>query len=89
MRFDVSAETVLPVPPSRALADFIRRDLWRNLRLQRGFRPAVRLTRVAAGTRVEAGGAVLCPKSAALNDRVAALLENPARRNLWISGVTR
>ena len=101
VRWDVAAETVLPetVSPETVLpetapnaarplrvAHQVRQDVWRALRRQRGFAPAVRAVQVPDGLAVRAGGRVAAPHDAArLNAVIAALLEMPTLRRRWLA----
>lgn len=90
-RFDLAVEARFPAVSRRLLASQIRQDLWRLLRGQRGFAPAVRVAREGAGLRVTAGGAVLVqpfPRRAA-EARIAALLASPHHRQRWIAQAGR
>ena len=100
VRWDVAAETVLPetVSPETApngarplrVAHQVRQDVWRALRRQRGFAPAVRAVRGPDGLAVRAGGRVAAPHDAArLNAVIAALLEMPALRRRWLASARR
>ena len=89
LRWDVAARTVLPpvLPPARPLrlAAQVRQDLWRALRRQRGFAPAVAVVPEGAGLRLCAGGRVdAAHDRAALEARIAALLADPGRRARWL-----
>lgn len=84
VRFDLAAETVLPGESGRRrLAHLVRQDLWRALRHLRGFAPAVRVRRVAAGLHVVAGGAVAGRVPPGTQARVESLLDDPRRRARW------
>lgn len=84
VRFDLVAETVLPdAVGRRRLAHLVRQDLWRMLRRLRGFAPAVRVRRVAAGLHVVAGGGVAGPVPPGAQARVAWLLDDPRHRARW------
>jgi hypothetical protein len=56
VRFDFSAQTMLPRCSKRRLATQIRQDMWRLLQNLRGFSPIVRVEEVGDMLRVTAGG---------------------------------
>lgn len=89
VRFDVVAKTVVPMCSSTRLAHQIRQDMWRALRNVRGFSPVVRLRPEEEGWLVEAGGRVLGRTPASLTDRITDLLEDPARRQRWVTHASR
>ncbi|PRY25056.1 hypothetical protein CLV78_102233 [Aliiruegeria haliotis] len=83
-RFDVAVATELPPGGRQRVASQIRQDLWRALQHQRGFSPVVEVTTIAGGLRVRAGGRVDGAFSrCALEGRIRAVLEDPARRDRW------
>lgn len=85
VRFDLWAETVLPVTGRRLrLAHMVRRDLWRLLRRLRGFAPAVRVARVAGGLELRAGGAVAGGIPQGAQAQIAAMLHDPGHRARWM-----
>ncbi|MEL7099527.1 MAG: hypothetical protein AAGM84_11920 [Pseudomonadota bacterium] len=83
-RFDVQASAHLPGARAVRLAHQVRQDLWRALQNVRGFSPVVRLEADGAGWHVTAGGRVMGRVPQGLAGRIAALLEDPARRARWI-----
>lgn len=87
VRFDLSAETVLPPARKGRLAQQIRQDLWRVLRHLRGFSPVVRIEEDGSHLKVRAGGSVAArtfPKQQA-EAQIAALLDSPAHRARWLA----
>ncbi|MGH1356839.1 MAG: hypothetical protein ACRBBS_17440 [Thalassovita sp.] len=58
VRFDLSAQVVLPRCGKRRLATQIRQDMWRLLQNLRGFSPVVRVEDDGEMLRVTAGGQV-------------------------------
>ncbi|MCT4556976.1 MAG: hypothetical protein N4A61_02840 [Pelagimonas sp.] len=56
VRFDVSAQVMLPRCSKRRLAMQIRQDMWRLLQNLRGFSPIVRVEDAGDMLRVTAGG---------------------------------
>lgn len=89
VRFDVSAETLLPSAAPLRIAHQVRQDLWRALQRLRGFAPVVAVTPVDAGLRVVAGGAVdgaIPPGTSAL---IADLLTHPGNRARWLAHARR
>ena len=92
LAFDVVVERRLPMAPlsREALAQQIRQDVWRALRDQPGFSPVVEVTREDAGLTVRAGGTVAAAHPRArLEERVAAVLDDPARRARWCAHAGR
>ncbi|WP_093119599.1 hypothetical protein [Salinihabitans flavidus] len=90
VRFDLAVETVFPRVGRLRLARQIRQDMWRELQGLRGFAPAVRVTDEGGTLRVTAGGAVQAPfASKAVEERLAALLADPARRARWCTHAAR
>jgi hypothetical protein len=82
----VAVETRLPDAGRARVAVQVRQDLWRALRHQKGFQPAVRVVREAGGLTLCAGGAVAAPHDRrALEERIAALLAEPRHRARWVS----
>jgi hypothetical protein len=82
--WDVAAETRLPDAGRLRVAHQVRQDLWRALRRQRGFAPAVRVARDGAGLSVRAGGRVAAPHDRArLEAEIARVLSAPAHRARW------
>ena len=84
VRFDVAAETVVPVGSRRRLAQQVRQDLWRLLQDVRGFQPVVRVTREQGTCRILAGGRITgrFPK-ARIEAEIADLLASPQHRDRW------
>ena len=84
VRFDVSAETVVPDGSRRRLAQQVRQDLWRRLQDVRGFQPVVRVTREHGACRIVAGGRIegRFPK-AGIEAEIADLLASPQHRDRW------
>ncbi|MGR3678014.1 MAG: hypothetical protein ACU0AZ_08520 [Paracoccaceae bacterium] len=82
-RFDVSAETVLPLGDPLLLAHQIRQDMWRALQNLRGFSPVVRIDVGEAEVQVIAGGRVSGRVPATTVGRIAEVLETPANRQRW------
>lgn len=58
VRFDFSAQVMLPCCGKRRLATQIRQDMWRLLQNLRGFSPVVRIEEAGTQLRVTAGGSV-------------------------------
>lgn len=85
-RFDVSAETILPIGNRARLAHQIRQDMWRRLQKLRGFAPVVQVTKQPCGAvHVKAGGALDGhPAPAQCNAEIATLLEAPELRARWV-----
>ncbi len=83
-RFDVAAETVLPVADPQRLAHQIRQDMWRALQKVRGFSPAVEVTAAKNEMQIRAGGRVAGAVAPVIANRIAEVLENPANRSRWI-----
>lgn len=85
-RFDLSAEASFPPLRRLPLAQMVRQDMWRRLRVLRGFSPVVEVTRTDTGLRLRAGGSVTgrFPKAHA-EARIAALLHDPAHRARWLA----
>lgn len=86
VRFDVLAETVLPLAGRLRVAQQIRQDLWRALQRQRGFSPVVEVSEAADGLVVRAGGRVLAARfdRARLAARIADVLEDGTNRRRWV-----
>ena len=85
-RFDVVAETRMPMARRGRLAGQIRQDLWRALRHQRGFSPVVEITGRAGALAVRAGGRVSVRPfdRAGLEARISELLADRACRARWL-----
>lgn len=56
VRFDFSAQVMLPRCAKRRLASQIRQDMWRLLQNLRGFSPIVRVEDAGEQLRITAGG---------------------------------
>lgn len=86
VRFDVAAETVLPVVARQRLAQQIRQDLWRALQHLRGFSPVVRVEAREGALRVTAGGRCAGAfHQAHVQARIASVLEDPQKRQRWLN----
>ena len=84
VRFDLSAQTVLPDGARLKVAHQVRQDMWRALQGLKGFSPVVQVARTAAGLEVTAGGQVSGPVPRAHAEaQIADLLENPKNRARW------
>lgn len=83
-RFDVQAETELPMADPLRLAHQVRQDMWRALQNMRGFSPVVRVETRAEDVKITAGGRVegRVPKNTA--DSIAAVLNDPGNRARWL-----
>ena len=70
----------------RRLARAVRQDMWRALQKLRGFAPAVRVTPVAGGVEVVAGGQVEPRWPRALTEaQLSEVLTDPARQARWLT----
>lgn len=78
VRFDVRAETLLPAGSALRLAHQIRQDVWRALRMVRGFSPAVHLRAQAGGWHVTAGGRLSALGSGSESGPGTGLVSGPA-----------
>lgn len=86
-RFDVVAQTTLPLARKGRLAQQIRQDLWRALQDLRGFSPVVEITEQAGELCIRAGGRVNSrsfPKQK-LEAQIAALLDSCGHRQRWVN----
>ncbi|MEO3415618.1 hypothetical protein AAFO92_13255 [Roseovarius sp. CAU 1744] len=85
VRFDLAVSTTLQGGSRLRIARQVRQDVWRALSNLRGFAPAVRVTRIASGLEVTAGGQVAgrFPREQA-EARIDAVLNDPANRARWI-----
>jgi hypothetical protein len=83
-RFDVSASTTLPSGHAVRVATQIRQDMWRALQNVRGFSPVVQVNEGQGRLDVQAGGRVVGHASAALIERIEAVLEHPQNRARWL-----
>lgn len=88
-RFDIWADTVLPLADPLRLAHQIRQDMWRALQKVRGFSPVVRITADTAQVHIRAGGRIDGVVPARASGRIADVLENPVNRDRWIRHATR
>ncbi|MEM9550547.1 MAG: hypothetical protein AAGA05_05195 [Pseudomonadota bacterium] len=88
-RFDLSAETQLPLADMLSMAHQIRQDVWRVLQRVRGFSPVIHILRDGAGLHVLAGGRAHAPIPANAPMRVQAVLNDPANRSRWIAHANR
>lgn len=85
IRWDVVAETVLGDGRRLRVAHQIRQDLWRALRGQRGFSPAVAVFRRSGGLFIRAGGQVDAPfDRVKANAQILSVLESPSNRARWL-----
>ena len=84
VRFDVMAETTLPIGDPLRVAQQIRQDLWRDLQKLRGFSPVVTVMQGQDFLHIAAGGACsgTFPKARA-EEQLKSLLENPKKRERW------
>ncbi|SNR55601.1 hypothetical protein [Puniceibacterium sediminis] len=83
-QFDVRASTRLPRLRASRLARQIRQDIWRELQGLRGFSPVVQIVEEDAGMTVYAGGQLMAgPVPNGTQQRIQALLDDPARRARW------
>ncbi|MEL6206158.1 MAG: hypothetical protein AAFR47_12740 [Pseudomonadota bacterium] len=96
VQWDVAAETTLPaeghLPEAGRLlvASQVRQDLWRALRRQRGFSPAVRVAPEGADLAVRAGGRIDAVfDRSRLEVRIAGVLSDSADRARWIRNARR
>lgn len=83
-RWDVAGRGHLPGGRPERLAHQIRQDLWRALRMVRGFSPTVRLEPAQGGWAVTAGGRVVGPVPHSAEERIADLLNDPGHRTRWL-----
>ncbi|MCV6823778.1 MULTISPECIES: hypothetical protein [Halocynthiibacter] len=84
-RFDIAAETELPMMARGRLAQQIRQDIWRALQGLRGFRPVVRIREEGGALMVTAGGRLDDARVATPVhiERLNAVLNDPANRSRW------
>ncbi|ALG91138.1 MULTISPECIES: hypothetical protein [Actibacterium] len=90
-RFDVMAQTAMPLARKGRLAQQIRQDLWRALRRLRGFTPVVRVEEDGAHLLVRAGGEIRArtfPR-AQTQATIEAVLNCPANRARWLANARR
>ena len=87
-RFDVAAETHLPMAGRLRVAQQIRQDMWRAIQRQRGFSPVVEVTSGPSGLVVRAGGRIDAVPfdRARLEARISGVLEAPENRARWMRG---
>ncbi len=88
-RFDVEAQTHLPLHAMQIsklrVAQQVRQDLWRMLQNQRGFSPVVEVCNVGDALTIRAGGQCDRPvHRETLENRIAELLEDSAKRARWL-----
>lgn len=83
-RFDIVAETVLPVADPARLARQIRQDIWRALQKVRGFSPVVEIATVDARLVIRAGGQLCGRPAQGLAAQISAVLEDPKNRARWL-----
>ncbi|WP_037254777.1 hypothetical protein [Roseobacter sp. SK209-2-6] len=83
-RFDVAAETTLPLARAGRVAHQVRQDLWRALQRVRGFSPVVEVCKTPSGLHVRAGGRLMGPVAPGLKEQIAAVLEDPEKRARWL-----
>ncbi len=84
-QFDIVASAAFPRVGRLRLAMQVRQDLWRMLQRVRGFSPVVTVEARDDGLWLRAGGRVSGTAPAGrLNDRIAAMLGDPAHRARWI-----
>lgn len=88
-RFDVSAETVLPLADPLRLAHQIRQDMWRALQRVRGFSPVVRLEHTGAALQVTAGGRLAGRVPPNVPGVIADILSCPRNRARWVRHANR
>ena len=84
VRFDIAAETTLPLVPPLRLAHQIRQDLWRSLQHVRGFSPVVSLRKSGDHWHVRTGGRVAGAAPHSLTVRIEDLLNTPHLRERWV-----
>ncbi|WP_120500898.1 hypothetical protein [Roseovarius sp. EL26] len=84
VRFDVQAETELPLAVPLRLAHQVRQDMWRALQNVRGLSPIVQVSEVAGGVRVIAGARIEGRYPHTIISRIEAVLNDPSNRQRWI-----
>ncbi|MEO1139089.1 MAG: hypothetical protein AAFW87_06500 [Pseudomonadota bacterium] len=85
VRFDVRAETVLPMARKTRLAQQIRQDVWRALQRVRGFAPIVRVTEMKPDLHVIAGGQMQGPVSKDhIEAKIQGVLDDVRKRERWV-----
>lgn len=84
-RFDICAETRLPIANRRRIALQVRQDLWGELKHLRGFSPVIEVSQCDQGLSLVAGGRLNAAAPSTLGSRISALLDNPANRERWLS----
>lgn len=82
--FDVAVSVELPLADPLRLAHQIRQDMWRAVQTVRGFSPVIRVEPCEAGLRVTAGGRVAGRVPGNLEPKIAAVLEDEAKRSRWL-----
>lgn len=85
VRWDVRAQTRLPLARRGRVAHQVRQDMWRALQSLRGFSPVVQITRDADGLQVVAGGRVDGAVPAGVSARIQAVLDHPGNRARWVA----
>lgn len=90
LRFDFTVERRFPRCSRLLLASQIRQDMWRAFQNLKGFAPVVRVEAEGDELRVTAGGQVdgAFPRARSV-EKLAALLDESARRDRWISHAGR
>lgn len=83
-RFDVSAQTRLPLAGAVRLAHQIRQDIWRDLRRVRGFAPVIRIERRDQQMLITAGGQLAGRVPAGMTARLSRVLEDSENRQRWL-----
>lgn len=86
VRFDVAAQTTLPIAGKLRIAQQIRQDLWRLLRHVRGFCPVVRVEEDGTHLLVRAGGEIHARTFSKqhIEAKIAGLLESAPHRARWV-----
>lgn len=83
-RFDVVAETVLPMADPARLAHQIRQDIWRALQKVRGFSPVVEVAPADSQLVIRAGGQLCGRAPKGLSAQISEVLEDPLNRARWL-----
>ncbi len=83
-RFDLRAETWLPICHPVRLMHQIRQDIWRALQRLRGFAPAVRLATNGGVWMVQAGGQVKGRMTEAHRSTLETVLWDEQNRTRWV-----
>lgn len=84
VRWDVSASATFPKCHPLRLAHQIRQDMWRELKLIRGFCPAVEIT-LGDEFTVRAGGRVQRHVHPKADEWVERLLNDDSKRRRWLA----